>query len=758
MTTALPHRAPCCFRGFYATTSVAVRSLLGSGYIVGVPLVADLSLGSWKAWSVARQFAGQLGIEPPRSGASRYSTLIGAGGCYADLVSYEIDLESMGDRNVDTALDLARLFRRTALEKPFTPIVVLPRFGAAWEDEDVLFLTLLARELEGREIIFFCCDPTPPPLPEIWSIEWQNTPDMPVPSTPDTLALIPQAVPESLWPLGSPIDLASSDHVRVSAGWILVSPEKRREPRSVSKLAWDRFAKAAAAIDPSLSVYGQYHGNNIHIDMAGMTREAWAQFADGGSDIALRYMTRVESCETTLLTKAVARAQKQGMRIARLRFAEAAQEPQPSASLPAPLRSALLQAQGWGLVLVGQAQQARALLREARALLGPEVEAVEAVEASRESLSLFNILALAEIRCGDPSEALSLEKRIEACLERAPSRDFTLAYVNAINQARIYKNLRDWSNAGIYYDKAFAVTWGLRSESDLVYTNVCRARLFEAQGRFEVALLAWVRAALHWLASSRPEALSLRIAQALAPGLPIFGASSRRCVRWVDEISGALLQKLASSASECGRTPTASPQRDCASFARIEETGTAATLSCAIGGSGWSVFAAALDHHWPDRGEAYTQLRSWVSAWIGPPMGLAANHCYIVDSRGGMDMAVSRSELIEHCVRRGVRRARYEGELIEINDALSRRVELESTLQLAPGVDDISTEVPPRVHFKRYREPRMLRPEEAVLVHFARRGALMDQVLSQCPIDALACLEPLEHAGIVHRVWTVGHS
>src|SRR5262249_2597935 len=161
---------------------------------------------------------------------------------------------------------------------------------------------------------------------------------------------------------------------------------------------------------------------------------------------------------------------------------------------PAPLRSALLQAQGWGLVLVGQAQKARELLREARALLGPEVE------ASRESLSLFNILALAEIRCGDASAALSLEKHIEACLERAPSRDFALAYVNAINQARVYKSLRDWHNAGIYYEKAFAVTWGLRSESDLVYTNVCLARLFEAQGRFEAALLAWVRAALHWLA------------------------------------------------------------------------------------------------------------------------------------------------------------------------------------------------------------------------------------------------------------------
>ena len=107
-----------------------------------MPVVADLSLGSWRASSVARQLAAQLGLDLPRRDASRYGSLNGPAHRYADLVSYEIDAESTGNRDVDTALDLARRFRRTAMTTPFTPIIVAPRFGATWEDEDILFVTL----------------------------------------------------------------------------------------------------------------------------------------------------------------------------------------------------------------------------------------------------------------------------------------------------------------------------------------------------------------------------------------------------------------------------------------------------------------------------------------------------------------------------------------------------------------------------------------------------------------------------------------
>jgi hypothetical protein len=116
-------------------------------------------------------------------------------------------------------------------------------------------------------------------------------------------------------------------------------------------------------------------------------------------------------------------------------------------------------------------------------------------------------------------------------------------------------------------------------------------------------------------------------------------------------------------------------------------------------------------------------------------------------------MATSRRELIESCARRGVHSARYDGEVIEIDDALAHRIELESTLDIAPGVDDISEAAPCRVRFKRYREPRPLADPEIVLVGFARRSAEMCEVRAGCAIDVLACLEPLERAGVVGRTW-----
>jgi tetratricopeptide (TPR) repeat protein len=749
-------RAFSRFRGFFATTSSAVRRLLSSRYVVGRPVVADLSLGSWRASSVARQLAAQLGLDLPRRDASRYRSLNRPAHGYADLVSYEIDAESTGNCDIDTALDLARRFRRTAMTTPFTPIIVAPRFGATWEDEDILFVTVLSRALDRSEIVFCCGDPAPPALPEIWRVAWQDTPEAVVPGSPDGVAWIPHVVPEDTLSWIPAAGRVTSEHVQLPNGWILVSPETRRGARCASRLAWDRFAKAAAAVDPSLSVYAQYHGNNIFIDRAAMTREAWAQFADGGSGIALRYMARVEGCEQALVARAAAQAQAQGMRIARHRYAEAARVPDPSASLPAPLRSALLQSRGWGLVFLGEARPARDLLRTASALLDGEAE------TGREYLYLLNILALAELRCGDTGAALRLEQRIEACLDRITPRDFALTYVNAINQARIYNGLRDWANAGACYERAFLVTWGLRTESDLVHTNVCLARWLEAQGRPEPALLAWVRAALHWLASSRPEALSYRIAQALVPGLPLFGPLSQRCTRWVDEISGALLHRLASTADRCARTPRLARSAR-VPFARLEEGG-AAALSCAVGGTGWSVLAATAErewrewHEWPDRGAAYEELSSWMTSWIASPGGVDGSNCYLVDARGGMEMAVSRTELIETCARRGVRRACFEAERLEIDDALARQIERESTLQIAPGVDEISSEEPPRARFKRYREPRILGPDEAVLVRLASRRAPMGRVFSECPADAIACLERLERAGVVRRVWEPGRA
>ena len=55
---------------FYASTATDLRALLQPAATCCRPVIADLSLGAWKAHSVARQFAAQLEIQLPQAGSS----------------------------------------------------------------------------------------------------------------------------------------------------------------------------------------------------------------------------------------------------------------------------------------------------------------------------------------------------------------------------------------------------------------------------------------------------------------------------------------------------------------------------------------------------------------------------------------------------------------------------------------------------------------------------------------------------------------
>jgi tetratricopeptide (TPR) repeat protein len=679
----------------------------------------------------------------PLQAASQYRTLSRNGLSYADLVSYGIDAESLGDGTIDAALDFARLFRRACHARPIAPIVILPRFGAEWEDEDVLFLTLLAREIENAGILLVCCDDTPATLPSGWVAQWTNAPRTTTSMASDILSLVPETIAPDSEVLCAAAGGPPSRHVQLPGGWLVVAPECRRDPRDVPKLQWDRLAVLAREVDASLAAYAQYHGNNLYVDADAMCREAWNQFAQGGAGLALRYMARVERCAVTPADKAVAQVQKQGMRIAQRRFGEAAHEPEPVAVLSPAIRSFLLQSKGWGLVHTSAVAAARGYLTQAQELLATSER------EGREYLYLLNIKALAEIRCGDVEAALHLEKRIEGCLGALQRPDWQLAYVNAMNQARIYKHLRDWPNSARYYQSAFAITSGLRSESDSIYTNVCLAVLAEAEERAADALLAWVRAALHWLASSRPETLSWRIAQALVPGLPLVEEPGRRCMRLVDEVSAALLRKLTQAQQFCGLTPPKFVQARCRHFLRLEEAPAGGVIHAAIGGDGWSVLATTTEAEEPYRGKLHAKLRAWMGEWIESESGVAAGNSYCVDSRCGKEMAVSVDDLVETCVRLRVSVAFYQGNRIDLHADTMQALERLSLLQVGNGVDTLDGEDQLCVRFKRYRPSRRLTADEARFVLFAEQTGSFEDGGAGLPEKRIALMRSLEEARVI---------
>jgi tetratricopeptide (TPR) repeat protein len=702
-------------RGHFAATAARLRELLRSAD--ERPVVADLSLGSATAHTTAKQFAAQLDGTfrlPPEF--QRRPIARGARS-YADSIAHGIDTESMGNRIIDGALRFARLFEET----PMTLFVILPRAGAWMEDEDLLLLAFLARQ--KTEIRFVCCDEEPPPSPDGWTIEWDNGPRAAERLASSLISLWPGVVRPHSWAIDN--EAQGEVGVDLGGGYWVIAPERRRAIGEIPKLEWDRLAMRARRADPDVAAFAQFHGNNIYVDRETLCDRAWTHFDEGGVGLALRYLGRVQECAKTAGESAAAQAQKQGMRIAQLQFEDAAHEPEPAAHLAKDLRAFLLQAKGWGCVQTGAVAEARLLFARAWQLTE------NGAAGKREALYLINIRALAEFRSGNAEEALRLEKEIESELAAVEPPDRQLFYINAINQARIYKLQRDFARAEAYYARAFATTWGLRSESDLVYTNVCQAALADASGHPEAAFPAWLRAALHWVASSRPEALTWRIAQALVPGLTFREAQPNECARVVNEISAALLRKLEDAARARGCAPESPPLRG-SRFAAIDDVRGEWTAHCAVGGRGWSVLIASARVESIDHGVAHQRLQSWLGSFIERGHSATDGNIYLVDARCGRELAVNAHELLETGLRRRVREVWYERESTQMDDATRRTLASHTTFHLGAGVEAVGGDGTTTVRFKRYRPPRSLTAGEARLldgVHHAGAIKLEDDAV-----------------------------
>ena len=603
--------------------------------------MADLSLGTGDGAQHREADRGAARIALPIDPELQRRPLTRGVRSYADAIAHGIDAESVGNRIVDGALRFARSFEKS----PMTLFVILPRAGAAMADEDLLLLGFLVRQ--SVDVRFVCCEGEPPPPPDGWTVEWDDGPRAAERLPPSVLSPL---WPGVVYPVTRELDPEAVADALVEFGGAasVVAPERRRALGEISKLQWDRLALRARRTDPDVAAFAQFHGNNVYVDRETLCERAWSHFDEGGIGLALRYLGRVQDCAKSAEENAAAQAQAQGMRIAQLHFEDVAREPEPPAHIDRELRAFLLQAKGWGCVQIGAAEEARPLLDQAAQLIA------NGGTGKREALYLLNIRALAEFRCDHPEEALRLEQVIESELGTLEEPDRPLSYVNAINQARLYKFQRDYPRAEAYYARAFATTWGLRSESDRVYTNVCQASLAEASGRPEAALAAWLRAALHWVASSRPEALTWRIARALVPGLAFRQGLPSEYERVVNETSAALSRKLEEAARACGCAPE-SPPRQASRFASIDDVRGEWSARCAVGGRGWSVLTASGRVDSIDRGAAHRRLQSWLGAFIERAHSVASGDLYLVDARRGREVAVDFHELLEQSVGRHVR-------------------------------------------------------------------------------------------------------
>jgi hypothetical protein len=645
----------------------------------------------------------------------------------ADVIGYWVDVEGSGDVTVQRALDWAEcILRRLRDGPPRNFLLLTPRFGIPWEAENLHFLWFFAHGLArtSSQMVFVDTDAERGTLPDHWEVHWREKPEPPpgARASRSLLPLVPGIVePKVADTLGRDASGADLQGLALAGGRMLIAPEERRPPSSVSRLTYDRLSVLASDF-PWLKAFAQYHGNNIHVDSDYLAAEAARCIVEGGHGIGLRLIDRGIAACPHLVARASLQLQASGWRVQLQRYREASEMPDPSPALSEQMQGMLRLLKGWGLVMMGDHARAEPYLSKGRQQLE------SSLQDSREMLYVRNICALGRFRMGDVAGALEGERHIEEALRRQTARtgrtDWPLFYVNSINLARVKYRQGEWAESESYYRQAFATTQGLRSESDAVYSNVCWARLNESRGQLQEAFLGWFRAALHWVSLRVPEALGIRVVAAILGRRPPPGGNF--CESISERLQATLLravQCLPGSSSLEDDKESVGGWSGVPSFVRSDQLpGEAlqAPTTVALGGRGWSVLVLGSPAPFAFDGTQHRKLRIFLGnllRWLGSGEAVERLETIALDDNLGCEIPQEPGELLETCVRLRVPRAIYEGSRFALPLDLRARLEEGASVYVGPAVDRIevmSTGV--QVTFKRYLSTKILLDTEASIL------------------------------------------
>jgi tetratricopeptide (TPR) repeat protein len=652
------------------------------------PVVADLSLGASRSRQLGAELLSQLGCLPavppapaPAAAAAAATSFETVG--YGALISAGVDAEARGARSTLESRELADAIVER-LEPAQAVVVLTPRFGEALHHKDAQLLGLLA---ERARVV-------------VAEANADGARADGGSATP-LVALVPGIVTrEVAEALGGIEDVPT---LELPGGGRLVAPEARAAPGSISKLDYDRLHAIADREGwANIEAYAQVHGHNAFVDPHWLSAQAWKEFHEGDGDLALRLMRRAAECAPWPDVQWL-EVQLQGLRLGLGRHAEAEHAGDPSPAYERDVRSFLCGAKGWGLVFSDEPTRAEPWLDEARALADGD-------EATPDHLYLLNISALSKLKAGDLDAAFELESEIERLTPNLPEPDRALEYVNSINIARLHMRSGNLGAARRYYERAFETARGARSDSDSIYFNLCLARVDERADRPAEALLGWLRAALHWLASARPDALSPRVATALLRRKPAPLEDV------VEPVSAALAGQLLAAADAAGVAPAATGDPPPAFGPARGE------LLWAAGAPGWSVMGMASAPPLPREARSeHDGLRSLVHALLAALAPgddeLRGARALAVDSALGGEMPVTALELVHPSVRLGIDTIRFDGWTAQLDPGLRARLAAESTVALGPAVERIEVEDGAGVvTFKRSLPPRALDRDELLVV------------------------------------------
>jgi hypothetical protein len=429
----------------------------------------------------------------------------------------------------------------------------------------------------------------------------------------------------------------------------------------------------------------------------------------------------------------------QSLRLRTHRYAELARDEDRPRGLPVASYDNWLRSKAYASALEGEVATAEACFAASTTFGHSEPE-------SWADLYARNLRALVYARAGDWERARALQGSIEAALAEQGTGQYQIRYINAINTARLYRQRRQFPEAAKYYSLAFQTTDGVRTEGDLLYTNLCWARLGEVCGQPEMAYRAWFRAALHWAATAVPEALPFRCAAIVLQRSVTADEST------ADEFSAQMYANLVRALETFGvELPVSAGTGEVPTFLYTGAPGLPehGPLVAAVGPE-WAVFLRQERAPAPYASPHHMELRRLLWALIRQEAALPADQAagtIQVDARFSRDIAQTWSETMDTAVRLGANLVIGQGLNLALTEAALVDWELGSRIDLGPGVDRI--ERGPSgltVHFRRQWPSISLPTPQAELLELA------GQVIADVGCQVLPLLRELERQHVVALV------
>ncbi|MBD3628758.1 hypothetical protein [Cyclobacterium sp.] len=686
-----------CLKGFHFESWAILQKQLDVACLSGDCVFSDLSLGAWKGHWVVHEICSQLAIE-------RYDylqPLIGVdsqGEEYASIISRLIDNESTGDQNFIIAYESCKRIISELVKQHIKCVVIIsPLPGYSWERENIEFIQLLSEGLKTTSCKVVLLNFGDASFPLGWQVTYdfprtdQRSPtgSFPIPG------LIEGQLASKLQELIPPSSLI------LSRSHVVIAPSERKKETSNRSL----FISRLKPIDDAshLRVYFEIQELTNDREIGFLQWEAARRFSEGGYAIALRILEAIRKKIPDKLKLASVVSQIQNIRIALMYFSEAANEAAPQEDLPNEYKASLYQSKAWGLVMTNRAPEAEPFFELAR-------EHLSETDYPRVYLYLLNISALNKLKNGDVDAAFEFEREIENKLAQQKDIDWHILYINSINQARLYKKIKEFELAQTYYLKAFEVNNSLRVESDLLYFNFCFAQLEELKGNNNRAFIFWLRSSLHWLSNEHPEALAPRVAQA------ILGSGLSSNVVSVASISIQLKNALLSICRKMNLFFEAFEPNGMITFSRIERAGEHPEM--ALGTAGLGIMASSKVVRSVYNGPEYISLKGLTHSILCTLLPELKNYKTVyTDSQFGNELPVSSQELLSSCIRYQVSRIIFGEKKYHFTEKEQFEFLLSSKVRICQAIASVKRgENKLIVYFKRYRRPLTLTKTEKTIL------------------------------------------